>query len=764
MKKAFHIHAYGRIQGVGFRPFIYRIAYNYGLTGWVLNTNRGVTMEVEGPEESLTSFLSAFRTEIPAAARIDKLLTREMPLQGYIDFRILPSKDISDEVTEICPDIPVCRDCLDDIEHQERRKQYGLVNCAHCGPRFSIIRALPYDRFNTTMQEFPMCPECKREYENVLDRRFHAQPVACNICGPKYRLWAKHDLISDNLDTITAAISTLITEGRIIAFKGIGGFHLACDAFNSAAISELRRRKQRESKPFAVMFRNILSLKLHAEINKIEEGALASWSRPIVLLEQKDTPEGTSPLAKELNQGLDTIGAMLPYMPIHYLLFRKLETDAIVLTSGNVSEEPIITSNTAAQYFFTDIADAVVDHEREIYNRSDDSVLRVVLDKPRILRRSRGFVPESIRLATAVEGIVACGAELMNCFCIGKGNSAILSQHIGDLKNQATLEFYSESMKRFTELFRITTSLIVHDLHPEYLSSRYARDFKKNNPSVDILAVQHHHAHVAACMAEHELDGPVLGIAMDGTGLGTDGQIWGSEFLLCDLNSFERLCHFDYLPLPGGDKAIKEPWRTAIAALYLSFGKKTDIPDIPALKVVGKEKKRLVLEMLDRNVNCPLSCGAGRYFDAVSALLGICLQSEYEGEAPMKLEALADNSVQDEYPFRTGTTVDFKDVFRMIAEDLFNGRPPEYISARFHNTVISAIFEVAIRISKEKHLKKIVLSGGMFQNKFILEKLAYRFIKSGIKVFVHEKVPPNDGGIALGQLVIASAWRKRNER
>jgi hydrogenase maturation protein HypF len=764
MNKAFHIVAFGRIQGVGFRPFIYRIAHKYGLKGWVLNTNRGVTIEVEGPEASLNSFLTAFRSEIPAAARVDEIITEEIPVRGFPGFKILPSRDTSDEVTEICPDIPVCNDCLRDIERQERRRLYGLVNCAHCGPRFSIIKALPYDRANTTMQEFTMCNGCKAEYENILDRRFHAQPVACNVCGPKYRLRVNGNMVSDDMDTITDAISEFITRGNIIAVKGIGGFHLACDAFNSAAVSELRYRKQRESKPFAVMFRDILSLKLHAEINKTEEDLLNSWSRPIVLLKQKHIQEAVKSLANELNGGLGTIGAMLPYMPVHYLLFSKLETDAIVLTSGNISDEPIITSNIAAESFFNGIADAVIDHEREIYNRLDDSVTRVLLDKPRVLRRSRGFVPESILLNRPVEGIVACGAELVNCFGIGKGNSAILSQHIGDLKNQPTLEFFTESMNRFTNLFRVSPYLIVHDLHPEYLSTKYALDFKNDNPAVDILAVQHHHAHIASCMAEHGLDGPVIGIAMDGTGFGTDGHTWGSEFLAGDLNSFERICHFDYLPLPGGDLAIKEPWRTAIAALHYSYGKQADFESVPGLRAIGEEKTRLVQEMLDYKFNCPLSCGAGRYFDAVSALLGICLQQGYEGEAPMKLEAAADLSVQDEYQFMAGTTVDFRNVFKMIMEDLSKGKGPGYISARFHNTVISAIFEVAGRISEERGLKKIILSGGMFQNKVILEKLAGRFGRSGLEVFIHEKVPPNDGGIALGQLVIGSAWRKRNER
>lgn len=763
MKKAINIRIFGRIQGVGFRPFIYRIADKYSLNGWVLNTNQGVTLEAEGTEEALNSFSMDLRSELPAAARIDDFLTAEIPFRGFSDFRILPSMDISDEITEICPDIPVCEDCLRDIGQQERRKGYGLVNCAHCGPRFSIIKALPYDRANTSMDEFPMCPECKAEYEDILDRRFHAQPVACNACGPKYRLWVKGELVSDDMEIITSVASEVITGGGIIAIKGTGGFHLACNAFNPEAVSNLRLNKQRESKPFAVMFRDSWSLRKHAWVNEAEETALNSWSRPIVLLEQKQSSDDIKPLAKELNDGLGTIGVMLPYMPLHYLLFRKLHSDAIVLTSGNISDEPIITSNQEARASFPGI-DAGIDHEREIVNRLDDSVTRVLLGKLRTYRRSRGFVPESICLNMDVDGILAFGAELVNCFGIGTKKSAILSQHIGDLKNQPTFDFYKESMSRFMDLFRVSPGLFVHDLHPEYLSTRYAKDLLTGHASAGILAVQHHHAHVASCMAEHGLDEPVIGIAMDGTGLGTDGHIWGSEFLVCDLNSFERLCHFDYLPLPGGDQAVKEPWRTAVAALHYAGIEKTGFSGLAGLGIVGEEKIRIIQEMLVNNFNCPLSSGAGRYFDAVSALLGLCLHAGYEGEAPMKLEAIADNSVKLEYRFTIGETIDFRNVFTMIMAELSAGKSPGYISACFHNTVISAIFETAIRISRERKIVKVVLSGGMFQNRIILEGLAPRMERAGLEMYIHEKVPPNDGGIALGQLAIASAWREKNER
>jgi hydrogenase maturation protein HypF len=434
-----------------------------------------------------------------------------------------------------------------------------------------------------------------------------------------------------------------------------------------------------------------------------------------------------------------------------------------VLTSGNISEEPIITSNKAARVSFPGI-DAVVDHEREIVNRLDDSVTRVLLGKLRTYRRSRGFVPESICLDTDVDGILAFGAELVNCFGIGAGNSAILSQHIGDLKNQPTFDFYKESMNRFMSLFRVRPGLFVHDLHPEYLSTRYATDLHTEHPAAGILAVQHHHAHIASCMAEHGFDEPVIGIAMDGTGLGTDGHIWGSEFMVCDLNSFERLCHFDYLPLPGGDQAIREPWRTAVAAMHYAGIDKAGFSGLTALKTIGEEKIRILQEMLLNNFNCPLSCGAGRYFDAVSALLGLCLDASYEGEAPMKLESLADRSVKHEYRFTTREAIDFRNVFSMIMADLSAGKSPGYISACFHNTVISAIFETANRISRERGLVKVLLSGGMFQNRIILEGLAPRMERSGLEMFIHEKVPPNDGGIALGQLAIASAWRKKNER
>ncbi|MFH1936421.1 MAG: carbamoyltransferase HypF, partial [Bacteroidota bacterium] len=659
--------------------------------------------------------------------------------------------DLSDVVTEISPDIAVCDECLQDMEIQPNRIHYPFVNCTNCGPRFSIIQDLPYDREKTTMSDFNMCDQCQREYTDKTDRRFHAQPVACNDCGPQYTLHLNGFRIEGTTGKLMDTLASAINKGKIVAIKGIGGFHLACNAFNEAAVKKLRKRKHREGKPFAVIFRDIESIRKVALVSKEEKEALTSWRRPIVLLGLK-TNHG---FPSSVNSALSTIGAFLPYMPLHHLLFRELKTAALVLTSGNLSDEPIITDNEDALQRLSGIADGILTYNREIHHRVDDSVVRIINRKERILRRSRGYVPMPVRLDFDVEGIVALGAELVNCFCIGKGKNAILSQFIGDLKEYRTNQFYEETLDQFMHLFRVKPALVVCDMHPEYFSTKTAKRFK-----CPILSVQHHHAHIASCMAEHGLDEKVIGVAFDGTGYGTDGNTWGAEFMVCDLLDFTRISHFAYLPLPGGDKAVEEPWRMAVSYLYHAFGKDFLKMELPFLKSAGQNKIRLIVEMLEKKINSPLISSAGRAFDAISAMLNLCLYSHYEAEAPMVLESKINGSCVDKYTFATEAILSPTKMIREVVGDLLGNVDISVISAKFHNTIISIIFEMVNQISEKEKISKVILSGGVFQNKYILENIEPMLIKKGFRVYTHSKIPPNDGGIALGQLVIAAKRRQ----
>ncbi|HSG68538.1 MAG TPA: carbamoyltransferase HypF, partial [Bacteroidales bacterium] len=643
----------------------------------------------------------------------------------------------------------VCDDCLRDMKDQEHRIDYPFINCTNCGPRFTIIRGIPYDRPMTTMKPFDMCPTCKSEYNNILDRRFHAQPIACNSCGPTYTLITQEHR-ETKLDLIFSKLSAAFNEGKLIAMKGLGGYHLACDALNDGAVDRLRAAKNRDGKPFAVMFRDMEAAGQYAHISESERTLLGSWRRPIVLLEMKRS------LAKGVSMGFNTIGAMLPYLPFHYLLFEQIEQDVIVLTSGNLSDEPIIISNEEAINRLGPVADLILINDRDIYNRTDDSVTRIVNGKTRMIRRSRSWVPRPVGLNTNVEGILGCGAELVNCFCIGKDKQAMLSQHIGDLKNAETLEFYSESVERFKKLFRMTPTLAVHDLHPDYLSTRYALE-----GNIPTLAVQHHHAHIAACMAEFGIGDQVIGISFDGVGLGTDGNIWGGEFLLCNLHDFERKFHLDYTKMPGGDKATKEPWRMAVSYLMKVFGDDYHNLKLPFLENLNEEKTALIEQALRSGINSPLTSSTGRLFDAVAALTGLCTTASFHAEAPMRLESIIDINETGYYPFRISDVVDTSPIIEAICDDLVRGIAVPRISARFHNTVINIIFAAAGLIAAETGIRRVVLSGGSFQNKYILERAENGLRDKGYEVFSPLDIPANDGGIALGQLAIAAAMRNK---
>jgi hydrogenase maturation protein HypF len=637
------------------------------------------------------------------------------------------------------------------MENDPERIDYPFVNCTNCGPRFTIIAGLPYDRPKTTMKSFRMCENCRSEYDDILDRRFHAQPISCNSCGPEYRY--KDSIKSlNNIRLILQEVSVQIASGRTVAIKGLGGYHLMCDALNNSAVSELRQKKQRDSKPFAVMFRDITSAKKYCYIDEEEEKEMKSWRRPILIMKEKKM------LSAAVNNGLNTIGAMLPYMPVHYLLFRFLITPAVVLTSGNISDEPIIIDDEMAERQLQSVTDSFLSHNRPIINRTDDSVVRIIDREISLIRRSRGFVPRPIDLNCNTEGIIAFGAEQKNSICIGKGNQAVMSQYLGDIKNIASYSFFNETIDRFSDLFRFKAEFLACDLHPQYLSTHHAENLEKEL-KIPLLRVQHHHAHIASCMAEHGLDEEVIGISLDGTGYGSDGNIWGGEFIIADLKGFTRFSHFDYVPMPGGEKAITEPWRMAYSYLFKYFGDSFDFKSVPLFSSVDNQKLSIIKEMIVKKMNSPETSSAGRLFDAVSAILGLCPVQTFDSEAPIRLESVCNGERKDFYPFQAGKTIIFADTLKAILED-FPRQKISVISAKFHNTIAHVILEISKQIRNETSLNKVILSGGVFQNKYLLEKSLYLLKQNMFKVFTNHLVPANDGGISLGQLAIASKMRR----
>ena len=637
------------------------------------------------------------------------------------------------------------------MEKDPARADYPFVNCTNCGPRFTIIEGLPYDRPRTTMKDFEMCGSCREEYNDVLDRRFHAQPIACNSCGPVYRYRDKNKSL-DNIKEIIGEIGLQIAGGKTVAIKGLGGYHLMCDALNEVAVAGLRLKKHRDNKPFAIMFRDITAVRKYCFADEAEEKELQSWRRPILILEQR---EG---LSHSAGSGLNTVGAMLPYMPMHYLIFRYLETPAVVLTSGNISDEPVIIDDDAAERQLMNVADSLVSYNRQIYNRTDDSVLRFIDNSKCLYRRSRGYVPQPVDLELNAEGILALGAEQKNSICFGKGFQAVMSQYIGDLKNPAAYDFFTDTVERLSGLLHFSPEIICCDLHPDYLSSQYA-EVLKNEINKPVFRIQHHHAHIASCMAENGIDEPVIGISMDGTGYGPDENIWGGEFMIASLKDYKRITHFDYVPMPGGEKAASEPWRMALSYIYKCFGENFDYQSFPLFRSVDRLKFSLVMEMMVSKINSPLTSSAGRLFDAIAAILGLCSQATFDSEAPMRLESVADRGTRGVYPFTSGRTVDFSETLRAIIRDLPLQSIP-VISAKFHNTVAQVISEVSCRIRSETSIRNVVLSGGVFQNKYLAERSSELLRRNGFMIFVNHMVPPNDGGISLGQLIITSKIRK----
>jgi hydrogenase maturation protein HypF len=758
------LHVTGIVQGVGFRPFVYGLAIRCHLQGWVRNSSAGVDIEVDGTSETLRIFIEALKTELPPLARIDSLdITYSTP--GYFKtFEIIGSETVPGAFQPIPPDVCICEDCLREmLDPTDRRYRYPFINCTNCGPRFTIISDIPYDRPNTTMAHFKMCPDCEAEYNDPLDRRFHAQPIACPVCGPK--VWLENGVQQETdqarvegEDAIQAA-RLLLAQGKILAVKGLGGFHLACDATNIMAVSELRRRKLRVDKPFALMMPDLETVGRYCIFNDKERELLESRQRPIAILQRK--PD--SGIADEIAPGQNKLGVMLPYTPLHYLLFTGNNNPftTLVMTSGNMSEEPIATENKEAHERLTALADAFLMHDRDIQTRCDDSVVEEFGNNNYFLRRSRGFAPDSIQLPFEGPSILATGPELKNTFCLTREGYAFLSHHIGDLENYETLQSFTQGIEQFERLFRIKPEAIGYDLHPNYMATKYAVERAKRL-HLPAVGVQHHHAHIASCMADNGLKGdyPVIGVAFDGTGYGDDGAIWGGEFLVTDNTKYQRLYHMEYFPLPGGDAAIKRPARTALALLW-SLGVEWEESLLP-YKSMDREELNAIQIQLKRNLNTINTSSLGRLFDAVAAIVGVRQNVNYEAQAAIEFEALADPDETGRYRFEIKKeTVDVKPMIASLLEDIKQSVPKPILSARFHNGVADMVEEVCGRMRKDTGVRDVALSGGVWQNTTLMKRTVNGLRRDGFRVYIHNQVPTNDGGIALGQALVTLSRVKK---
>jgi hydrogenase maturation protein HypF len=740
----------GIVQGVGFRPYVYRLAHDHGLRGQVTNTASGVRLWVEGPPEKVAAFFDELPRLKPPLAHIVAMDVRPRPVAGHADFVIVQSRDADFRDTLISPDVAVCDDCLRELfDPGDRRFGYPFINCTNCGPRYTIIEDIPYDRPRTAMRGFTMCAQCQAEYDDPGDRRFHAQPNACAVCGPRVTLHdSRGDLLQDR-DPI-ARTAGLIQSGHIVAVKGLGGFHLAVDATNDDAVRRLRARKHREEKPLAVMSLDVDTIAGYAHVTQAEAYLLASIQRPIVLA-PKRLPER---LAFSVAPRNHYYGVMLPYTPLHYLLLAHGFT-ALVMTSANLSEEPIAIDNSEAFERLGPIADYYLAHDRPIYLRSDDSVVRRAAGQTRLLRRSRGFVPVPVFLRSALPMVLACGAELKSTVCLTKGKRAFVSQHIGDLDNPATESFFRMTIDHLKRILDIAPEALACDLHPGYLSTQWA----EGQPSPPLVQVQHHHAHVAACMAEHQLEGQVLGLAFDGTGYGPDGTVWGGEALAADLAGYERLAHLAYAPMPGSAAAIREPWRMGLAYLEQTFGEAFWDLDLPFLRDLDRGRAKVVGQMIAQRINTPLTSSLGRLFDGVAAIVGLRQTVAFEGQAAMELEMIADGETHGCYdahwepaPVKQVPTAP---IISGIVEDIRKGTPAFVISRKFHDSLIALWTDLCTQIRAETDLERVVLSGGCFQNRLLLEGLTRALQQAAFEVYSHQLVPTNDGGISLGQAVVA---------
>ena len=776
MFKAARIKLEGIVQGVGFRPFIHRLSNRFRLTGFVANTSGGVEIEVEGEKPTLINFYQAIQRELPALARITKKDITFIHSRGYKGFTIRESKKTSLQSALVSPDIAICNACRKELlASTDHRHLYPFINCTDCGPRFSIIQGLPYDRPLTTMKKFKMCPACQKEYHDIANRRYHAQPNACFVCGPQVELiksrkspacpaglayrQAGRQRHKKGKEAVYETIR-LLKQGKIVAIKGIGGFHIACDAYNLAAVKALRRRKTRPSKPFAIMVKDIKETEKICTISSLEKEVLNSPERPIVLLKKKINSKIYGLLAPDNNY----LGVILPYAPLHHLLFCPELSDrkplsCLIMTSANIADEPIETENYAAMQNLSGVCDYFLVHNRDIYNRVDDSIVQVMDKKAILLRRARGYSPFPFLMDTKMKEILGCGAELKNTACLSKDKFAFLSQYIGDLKTYSTFNFYKETIRRLDGLFAIKPKIIACDLHPDYLSTKYARELKAKKSGLKLMAVQHHQAHLASVIAEQRIRTDVIGICFDGIGFGLDAKIWGGEIFTGNLKKFNRAGHLEYIPMPGGDKATQEPYRMAISYLYKTFGE-----NIYKLKIpfIARHKSQLHNIIQAAKINPIYTSSIGRLFDAVSALLGICDIITYEAQGAIRLQMFAEKSrTRRSYNFTlkkddAGLIIKTDAVIRQIVGDLEKRVSREDIACKFHHGIAKIAAKICFVLRGKNQLNTVAISGGVFQNKLLLETLVKILRQNKFKVYYNELLPTNDGAIALGQVAIAN--------
>jgi hydrogenase maturation protein HypF len=747
-RRRVHGRVEGTVQGVGFRPYVHRLARELGLGGTVGNDERGVVVDVEGDPDAVAVFLERLPGEAPPLAHVERILVQDVPATGERAFAIVASQRRGAPAALVVPDAATCEDCLAELrDPTDRRHRYPFINCTNCGPRFTIVRDVPYDRPRTTMAAFAMCDACRAEYEDPADRRFHAQPNACPVCGPRARLVGP--AVAGAADAVAAA-AALLRSGAIVAVKGLGGYHLACRADDEAAVRALRARKHREDRPFALIAENVAAARALVELGGAEEALLGSAARPIVLAPRRaDAPvaDAVAPAAREL-------GVMLPYAPLHHLLLADAGC-TLVMTSGNVSDEPIAYRDDDALARLDPIADAFLLHDRPIHTRTDDSVVRAVAGRPVVLRRSRGYVPASVALpVAAARPVLACGAELKSTFCLAKGQRAWVGHHIGDLRNAETLSAYREGIAHFERLFAVTPELVAHDLHPDYLATSYALE----REGVEVLGVQHHHAHLAACLAEHGETATAVGAIYDGAGYGSDGTVWGGEILVGDLRGFARAGALWPVRLPGGDRAAREPWRMACAWLVAAGNAEPERPAHFADRVDARSWSA-VARMAASGFAAPVTTSMGRLFDAIAALCGLRTHTTYEGQAAIELEAAADHAERGAYELPLGNDgrLDARPTIGEVVADQRAGASPALISARFHHAIAAATAAACAGAAAQAGTELVVLSGGVFQNRLLLEDTAQRLRARGLRVLVPQRLPPNDGAISYGQAAIAAA-------
>ncbi|AGG06889.1 MULTISPECIES: carbamoyltransferase HypF [Dehalococcoides] len=751
--KRFAFALSGVVQGVGFRPFVYQLAAKHRLNGWVRNTSAGVEIEAEGAGQALDAFSEELTSLNPPQSVIKTFKQTEIPLTGEEGFEIKPSQSLAGRFQLVSPDIATCTECQKDIfAPRNRRYRYPFTNCTNCGPRFTIIEDIPYDRPLTTMKNFKMCPDCQAEYDNPLNRRFHAQPNACPICGPRLWLADKTGTELSNTDTIAEA-AKLLQDGQILAVRGLGGFLLAADATNPQAVATLRNRKRRPSKPFAVMLANLEEARKYCSISKEEEHLLVSPAAPIVLCRWNKE----SPVCPETAPGQNYLGIMLSYTPLHHLLLKEINKP-LVMTSGNLSEEPIAKDNDEALKRLCNIADYFLLHNRPIYSRYDDSVVMYEAGEKRVLRRARGYAPYPVQTHFKGKEVLAMGPQEKNTFCLLKDGYAFVSQHIGDMQNPETLDSFEETLAVYLKLFRSKPEIIAADLHPGYIATALAEEWS-DRLDIPLVKVQHHHAHIASCLAEHGCDDEVIGVALDGTGYGLDGNIWGGEFFCGGIKQgFSRKAHLEYLPLPGGEAAIKKPYRTAVSYVYTLLGEE----GLCFFKDIDPEELDIIKSQLNKKLNSPLTSSTGRLFDAVAALCGICRVANYDSQPAIELEAEAkDTEFAQFYPFELDLDkgiylIRLKGILEGVLSNIKSGKTAAYISVKFHNTVSQIVLDTCRKLSSESGLTKVALSGGVFQNRRLFRQVIQQLETEGFKVLTHKEIPSNDGCISLGQAVIAA--------